>query len=250
MLFDVNRPVADTDESISLPLNPGSSGPCAYLSGRTATHEFAMTRRLPAAAYQRMMDAGFRRSGLLIYRPVCDGCRECVPIRVPVNEFTPSRSQRRVLRRNADVHMTVGPPSPTEEKWRMYNAYRRLQHDDLESEDRPGFEECFYHSPTSTLEMTYSIGGRLAAVGIVDATPSALSSVYFYFDPGHSRRSLGVFSAMCEIEECRRRQLAFWYIGYYIRECQRMNYKAQYRPYDLLGPDGHWRRIQPNGDTL
>lgn len=249
MLSDVNRPVADTDESISLPLHRGSSGPCAYLPGRTATHEFALTRRLSGAAYQRLMDAGFRRSGLLIYQPVCEGCRECVPIRVPVNEFAPSRSQRRVLRRNADVQMTVGSPSPTEEKWRMYNAYRRLQHNDLEREDRPGFEECLYHSPTSTLEMTYWIGGRLAGVGIVDATPAALSSVYFYFDPEQARRSLGVFSAMCEIEECRRRQLDFWYVGYYIRKCQRMNYKAQYRPCELLGSDGHWRRIQPDGDA-
>lgn len=249
MLSGVNRPVIEKPISVSLPLYLGQSGPCAYLPGRTATHEYAMTQRLSSAAYQSLMDAGFRRSGLIVYRPVCEGCRECVPIRVPVGQFVMSRSQRRVLRRNADVQVAVGPPAATDEKWRMYNAYRRVQHDDTESEDRAGFEECFYRSPTMTLEMTYSIDGRLAAVGIVDATPDALSSVYFYFDPAHGRRSLGVFSALCEMEECRRRGLAYWYIGYYVRECQQMNYKAQYRPHELLGPDGEWRRIDPNGDT-
>lgn len=171
-----------------------------------------------------------------------------MPIRVPVQDFAASRSQRRVLRRNEDIRVTIDAPQANDEKWRLYRAYRCWQHDDPECDEREDFEEFLYRSPleesgrTRTLEMSYWIGERLAAVGIVDACPSALSSVYVYFDPIHAQRSLGVFSALREIEECRRRGLAYWYIGYYVRECRRMNYKAQYRPYELLGADGVWRR--------
>jgi arginyl-tRNA--protein-N-Asp/Glu arginylyltransferase len=244
ILSNVIRPAGHNVATVSLPLYTGGPGRCAYLPGRTATHEYAMTQRLTSAAYQRMMDEGFRRSGMVIYRPVCEGCRECVPIRVPVSEFVASRSQRRVLRRNTDVDLQICQPVATDENWQLYAAYRSGQHDDSDGGDRAGFEEFLYQSPVETLEMCYRVGGRLVAVGIVDACPNALSSVYFFFDPAEARRSLGVYSALAEIEECRRRGLAYWYIGYYIRECRQMNYKAQYRPHELLGSDGCWRRPQ------
>lgn len=193
---------------------------------------------------------------MIVYRPVCEGCRECVPIRVPVQEFVASRSQRRVLRRNTDIQVHTGPPIATDEKWRIYNEYKSRQHYDLDCDDRAGFEEFLFRSPiedstrrTQTFEMTYTIGDRLAAVGMVDVCPDALSSVYFYFDPAYARRSLGVYSALYEIEECRRRGLAYWYIGYYVRDCRQMNYKAQYRPHELLGPDGSWHRTDAMGEA-
>ena len=248
ILFNVDRPAFDTTLRVALPLYQGQSGPCAYLPGRTATHEYALSRHLAPDAYQRLMDSGFRRSGWVVYRPVCEGCRECVPIRVPVREFSARRSQRRVQKRNADVRVTIDAPRATDEKRRLFNRYRQWQHNDLASDAPEEFEEFLYRSPleeggrTRTLEMSYWIMDRLAAVGIVDVCPDALSSVYVYFDPVHAKRSLGVFSALCEIEECRRRGLSYWYIGYYIRECRRMNYKSHYVPHEFLGPDGLWRR--------
>lgn len=212
-----------------------------------------LSRQLAPESYQRLMDAGFRRSGCIVYRPICEGCRECIPIRVPVRDFAPSRSQRRVQRRNADVRVTIDVPRATDEKWRLYHEYRLWQHDDVGGDEREDFEEFLYHSPleeagrTFTLEMCYWIGERLAAVGIVDVCPDSLSSVYVYFDPIHAQRSLGVFSALCEIEECRRKGLAYWYVGYYVQDCRQMNYKAQYRPYELLGRDGVWRRPRAEG---
>ena len=248
ILFNVDRPAFDTTVRVALPLYQGQSGPCAYLPGRTATHEYMLSRHLAPDRYQRLMDSGFRRSGLVVYRPACEGCRECVPIRVPARDFAASRSQRRVQRRNADVRVTIDAPRATDEKWRLYYEYRQWQHNESASDEQEDFEEFLYRSPleeagmSRTLEMSYWIGERLAAVGIVDVCPDALSSVYVYFDPVHAKRSLGVFSALCEIEECRRRGLAYWYVGYYIRDCRRMNYKAHYLPYELLGPDGLWRR--------
>ena len=214
---------------------------CPYLRDRDSTNLFAETSQLSSAAYQQWMNAGFRRSGRLIYKPICEHCAECRPLRVHVDSFAPSRSQRRVWRRNRDVAVDVGPPIPTDEKWKVYSAYLIHQHDGKMDHDREDFERFLYDSPTSTLEMTFRVNGVLLGVGIIDECPDCMSSVYFYFAPEAARRSLGVFSALCEIEECRRRGLAYWYAGYYIRDCRQMNYKAQYRPYELLGSDSIWR---------
>lgn len=226
---------------IGLPIFRSEPHRCSYLPGRTAEDVFTAPAALHPAVYQLYMDAGFRRSGSIVYRPDCEGCHECTPIRVPVAHFTPSRSQRRVLKRNRDVRMEIGPPVLDDDKWQLYVDYLRYQHDGSMSETREDLASFLYRSPTRTLEMTYRIAGRLVGVGIVDVTPVALSSVYFFFDPEEARRSLGVFSALAEIEECRRRSLPWWYIGYYVRDCDRMNYKAAFGPNELLGTDGIWR---------
>lgn len=228
--------------TLQLPLLAGPAHPCSYLPGRVAVNEFTITGDIAGADYQSLMNQGFRRSGDIIYRPTCPGCRECVPIRVPVEQFQPSRSQRRVLKKNRDVEVAAGSPEFTDEKWNVYASYLHAMHDGTMSDDRDDLEEFLYESPTSTLEMVYRIDGRLAAVGIVDVCPEALSSVYFFFDPAHARRSLGIFGALMEIEECRRRGLTYWYIGYYVRDCRQMNYKAQFRPHELLSEDGKWVR--------
>lgn len=227
--------------SVSLPVYAGTPHECPYLPGRTANNEFIVASSLESGLYQSLMDAGFRRSGEIVYRPTCEGCRECVPIRVPVNTFTPSRSQLRARRKNGDVRVEIGPPTLTDEKWRIYTAYQTDQHDGAMNTGRDDLESFLYRSPTTTEEMTYYVGERVVAVGIVDVTPLALSSVYFYFDPAERRRSIGVYSALREIEECRTRRLPYWYIGYYVRDCRRMSYKAHYQPYELLDADGVWR---------
>jgi arginyl-tRNA--protein-N-Asp/Glu arginylyltransferase len=214
---------------------------CPYLRDRMARSEALYASRIDPAAYQELMNMGFRRSGKLVYRPACERCRECVPIRVPVVQFRSSRSQRRVWRRNADLHVALGPPHPSDEKWRIYVEYLRHRHDGTMSEDRHDFEDFLYAAVTDTLEMVYRVDDRIVAVGIVDLCPTCLSSVYFYFDPAESRRGLGTFGALWEIEECRRRGLAYWYAGYYVQGCPSMNYKANFRPHELLGPDGIWR---------
>jgi leucyl-tRNA---protein transferase len=229
----------------SLPLYSGQGHVCPYLPDRRAAERFAVCEYLDPTMYELLMNWGFRRSGRVVYRPTCEGCTECVPIRVPVGRFAPSRSQRRVWRRNADVSVEIGPPTCTEEKWRLYVSYLRHQHDGTMSEEYEGFEDFLYTSPAETLEMVYRVAGRIVAIGIADLCPRALSSVYCFFDPAESWRSLGVFSALREIEECRRRGLPYWYIGFYIRDCRRMSYKSSYRPNELLTRDGRWLPTPP-----
>ncbi|GJQ25757.1 MAG: hypothetical protein HBSAPP02_07890 [Phycisphaerae bacterium] len=196
---------------------------------------------LTAEDYQALMDAGFRRSGIAVYRTACDSCRECVPIRVPVATFRPSRSQRRAERRNRDVSVQIGKPQPDDEKYSIFEAYQRDHHASNPVESREEFEAFLYQSPVHSLEMVYRVGSAVAGVGIVDIASQSLSSVYFYFDPAHARRSLGTFSALKEIDLCRQMGKPYWYAGYYIRECDRMNYKAAFGPYQLLDQHGQWK---------
>ncbi len=228
-------------DGVPLPLLRAGSHDCPYLPGRKAAELVVVSPGVDAAMYQRLMNRGFRRSGLMVYRPDCPGCAECVPIRVPVARFMLSRSQRRVQRRNRDVAVEFGEPVCDDERYRLFKRYQTYQHDGRMIGSRADYERFLCETTVSSLEMTYRLDGRLVGVGIADVCPDCLSSVYFYFDPDHARRSLGVFSGLCEIEECRRRRLPFWYVGYFIAGCAKMDYKTRYRPHELLEPDGTWR---------
>ena len=204
-----------------------------------------LANRMRPELYHQLMDAGFRRSGTFFYQPICAGCRACEPIRVPVATFTPSKSQRRVWRKNQDLIITVGPPEATEEKFALYTRYLKGRHNPDREEDRESFLEFLYRSPVETIEFTYRTPDdqNLIAVGLCDVSAQSLSSVYFYFDPSDAwkRRCLGTFSSLQEITVARARNIPYYYLGYFIHDCGAMNYKANFAPNELLHPDGVWR---------
>jgi arginine-tRNA-protein transferase len=189
------------------------------------------------------MDRGFRRSGRIIYQPICDGCRACRPIRVPVATFKPSKSQRRVHRRNADLALTVSRPAPSDEKLDLYRRYVTQWHGrDSREEDRETFESFLYDSPVETLEFAYrDAAGRLIGVGLCDVCTKSLSSVYFYFDPDEARRAIGTYSAIIEIETAMEMGIPHYYLGYWIQACAAMEYKSNFRPFELLQANGTWQ---------
>jgi leucyl-tRNA---protein transferase len=227
---------------VRVPLVTLSEHPCPYLPGRTAASRAFLARRMSGAVYLQFMNAGFRRSGRMVYQPTCPGCRACVPIRVPVDRFRPSKSQRRCRRRNSDLVVHHAAPRATEEKFQLYRRYQLEWHDGSMGDDRESFEQFLYESPVDSLEFEYRDGGgRLLAVGICDICPGGLSSVYFCFDPSEARRGLGTFSALHEIEFARQNDMAHYYIGYWIDGCRTMQYKADFRPNELLQADGTWR---------
>jgi arginyl-tRNA--protein-N-Asp/Glu arginylyltransferase len=196
--------------------------------------------------YHLLMDLGWRRSGHLFYRPCCEDCRECVPIRVPTGAFRRSRSQRRVWRRNRDITVHVEHPRPTEEKWTLYLRFLRGRQNGTMSDDYEDMVRFLYRSPVRTFEVCYRLEEALLGVGIIDVSRRAVSTVYFFFDPEAARRSPGVFSVLWEIEWARARGIPYYYLGYYIRGARGMSYKADYRPHELLGVDGQW---QSSGDA-
>lgn len=216
--------------------------PCPYLEGRQARMPLRwQLRRLDPDEIDASLASGDRRVGRMLYRTACPGCNACEPIRVPVAEFAPSKSQRRVWRRNHDVRVEVGRPVFTEEKLELYNRHK-VERGLARRErllTRQGYEGWFLHSCLRTVEMRYMVPDedgeeRLIGVGILDLGRNDSSSVYFFFDPDEHRRSLGVYSVLVEISWLRRRGGRHHYLGLYVEDCRHLAYKAGYRPNERL----------------
>ncbi len=237
----MDQPPLEALPGLSLPLLRGEEHPCPYLPDRQASELYLLTTQIDAAMYQYLMDRGFRRSSDVFYIPRCGTCQACVPIRVPVADFAPSRSQRRVWRRNADVEVDYGPVQDDDEHWELYARYQDSQHDREMLDTRENFTAFLCRSPIPTVELSFRLKGRLIGAAIVDVCPESLSSVYFYFDPDEHRRSLGVFSGLHEIAACRRLGMPHWYLGYMIEGCRKMEYKTRFRPYELWDPRHGWQ---------
>lgn len=217
--------------------------PCVYFPERTMRAVVVGTRpEDEPTVYSQLAPAGFRRSGSVYYVPRCESCSACISLRVKVGAFVPSRRFRRVLRRNADLQTTVvtSEDEPLEH-FELYQRYIKERHPGG-SMDPP--------SPTDYMQLTHPVGmdtvaldirqdGRLVASAVTDVLDHGLAAVYTYFDPAMSDRSLGVFAILEQIAECRRRGLPYLYLGYWIEESDKMRYKADFRPAELL-IDGSW----------
>lgn len=214
---------------------------CPYLPGRTATLEGFIAGSADPELYRRLLDHGFRRSGRFFYRPRCKGCHECQSLRVPVASFAPSRSQRRCWLRNQDLVVEVGVPRFTAEKYELYCQYVAQKHADQSEKDVAAVSDFLYNSVVDMVEVTCrEPGGRLLAVGICDVFADAISSVYCFYDVQPRRRGLGTFTALREIEYARKHGLGYYYLGFLVRDCPSMRYKALYRPYELLDASQRW----------
>lgn len=239
------------DEALEdLPTGPVHN--CSYLPKLSAQHQYFywLTEQgpLPGDFYQQLLDRHFRRSGRMFYRPRCAACALCIPIRMALAGFEPSRSQRRVLRKNEDVVVRWGRPALDAARLALYQRYAVERHEG-EAPSAQSTSEFLYDSPTDTLEATYWVGERLIGVGICDVTPVALSTVYFYFDPDEAARSLGVFSALQEMEYAGGLGLAYYYLGYWVPGCGKMEYKAAFGDHELLKERG-WTAVERDISSL
>ena len=236
---------------VPVPLTVLGDHGCSYLPGRVATSRGFFASGMPPELYHQFMDAGFRRSGRLVYQPICRGCRACLQLRVPVDRFVPSKSQRRCWRRNQDLIVSVQDPEPTDEKFDLYTRYQTKWHSKEDGgEDRESFESFLYDSPVQSVEFSYRDGsGKLLAVGICDVASQSLSSVYFYHDPVEFRRGLGIFGALYEIAKARALSIPHYYLGFWVAGCAAMEYKAAFEPNEILSPDGQWRPRDPQSET-
>lgn len=232
--------------NLELPLLNGGEHDCSYLPGRTACElcTFPALGEIDATLYETMMNMGFRRAGQLFYKPHCPSCRECVPIRVPVDRFSPSKSQRRTIRRNQDLIIHTGPAGADDEHYELYLAYQMDRHDERAPAGRVEFDAFLGSSPIASIELALRLDRRLVCVSVIDVCPNALSSVYCYYDPRERDRSLGTLSALFEIQLCRAMKKPWWYIGFYVSGCEKMEYKRSFRPCELLGEDSVWREAR------
>jgi arginine-tRNA-protein transferase len=187
-----------------------------------------------------LLARGWRKFGPYFFRPICPECRACVPIRVPVETFHPTRSQKRNRRKNADLTVRFGSLEPNRRGFEIYRDHS-LQRFDREV-DQEDFLQAFYLPSCPALQSNYFVRDHLVAVGFLDRGTRALSSVYFIFDTAYSSRGLGTHSVLREIEYCRDQGLTYYYLGYYIGDCRSMAYKGKFSPHELLDWDsGRWR---------
>ncbi|RME20554.1 MAG: arginyltransferase [Deltaproteobacteria bacterium] len=219
--------------------------PCPYLEGQVSRMPLRWQfQDLAPAEVDASLAAGDRRVGRMLYRTRCPACSACQPLRIPVAEFVPSRSQRRVLRRNRDLRIELAPATYSDEKLALYNRHKMER--GLGEEEKPmsrrGYEGWFLRSCVRTREMRYYRGDRLIGVGILDLGARDTSSVYFYFDPDESHRSLGTLSVLVEVEWLRRAGGRYHYLGLYVADCRHLNYKARFFPHERL-IDGRWMRF-------
>jgi arginine-tRNA-protein transferase len=232
-------------------LNLSESQICHYLPDREWRFKYFFASELNGEELNVLLSRGWRKFGFYYFRPFCDGCDECVPIRVPVELYRPSGNQKNIIRKNKDVFVRFGELQFSEEIYSIYEAHSRVRFGTESSLDE--FTMNFYTRSCPALQSEYYIDGKLAGVGFLDKTDEALSSVYYIFHPDYSSRSLGTFSAIREIAYARELGMKYYYLGYYIRGCGRMKYKNRFRPYELFdwnGEDWHLEDRDSNAETV
>ena len=206
---------------------------CSYLPDRRATTLFADPRYpKDTRVYSILSRNGFRRSGEHIYRPHCAQCQACIPIRVAVNEFQPSRSQRRAWRTNNDLYTVAREPRLVEEHFELYRTYLNHRHrgggmDNPTKEQYMGFLNSTW---SDTVFYEFRMRSTLMAVAVMDHLDDGSSAVYTFFDPRSPARSLGVYTVLWQLHEVKRRGGEWLYLGYLIHASTKMNYKSAYRP--------------------
>ena len=256
--------------------------PCSYLPGKLARSQVATPSHLiNADAYSELVRAGFRRSGIFTYRPHCDGCSECTPVRVPVTAFQPTRSQQRAWNKHRHLKPAVTNLGYSAEHYALYLRYQASRHAgggmDQDSRDQYAhfllqsrinsrliaFRDPRAHGATaSSTALTAQPSGEAVAgtpatrdqtasdpaaplklVSIVDVLNDGLSSVYTFYEPDDERASYGTFSILWQIEQCKRLGLPYLYLGYWIRASRKMAYKAKFQPLEGL-IHGVWRPLE------
>lgn len=227
--------------------------PCSYLPDLQARSQVATPALLiDTQVYSELVQHGFRRSGTYTYRPHCDHCRACVPLRVLAKQFAANRSQRRAWRQHANLEATPHPLQDKTEYYDLYQRYQRMRHKDggMDNEDRESYQNFLLQSNVDTLLVEFREPfdparrerGVLRMVSVIDLLRDGLSSVYTFYEPELPRARLGVYNVLWQIELCRKLGLDFVYLGYWIKNSRKMAYKTEFQPAQGL-IDGVWRAL-------
>jgi len=224
------------------PIDTDTPAECPYISGQTFVQEYFLAMDISPVQQESFLNVGWRHFGYFYFRPRCPHCRACRPLRVRVADFSPSKSQRRTLRKNdATVsrldHVAYHPRFY--EIYTKHNLYRfgrqKLEDDEIQ------FKQNFFYQSTRQALSLYFSGEEFIGIGFLDIAARSLSSIYFAFDTDYESLAPGTYSILKEISTARENSYSYYYLGFYVKECSRMAYKARFKPFELFDSEsGLW----------
>ena len=225
-----------------LPMRLSMKSACPYIMGKIE-QRIAVDINYKPALHDSLARAGFRRVENWIYKPACPNCEACVPWRVNVRKFQPSRNMARIIVANRDLVRRIIEPNPTSEHYRIFKSYVKHRHEDgqMARMNRLEFSNMTSNSPIETSLIDYQDQNqKLVGSVLTDLQQDGLSAVYSFFDPYETNRSMGTYMIIDLINYAKELNLPWLYLGYYVAQTQKMRYKSRFQPAEIYY-QGSWK---------